>query len=230
MDSSDWVASPGGWALDFDGTNDNINYGTEIKLGGVKQASFSAWVWRATQGDMITIGRYNTSLGGGNYRADYFGPTEVTAAGQVVLFVGGTASGNHLLFYSTEQMIAGQWNHVAGSVLVDGNSSTCALALNGKPCTVNTSHAGTRPTAFADNNAVPWRSMAITGGLGSIFYNSGQLGEIAVWNSQKTIVELCSLHGLGNGALGRFAIQGPPRHAYKQMANRRRRIICGAEC
>ena len=224
---TDWVGTPGGWALDFDGTNDHLNYGTNLNLAGTKTATFSAWVYRATIGDMLLMTRYSSGLGAGNLRADYFG----LQSGQIFLFVGNpTSTADYLMFSSTETITAGVWNHIAGSVFVDGTNSSCVLVMNGKACTVTASHSGTRPSAYATNNTVPWRSMAITGFSGAVAYYSGRLSEHAAWNIAKPVGELCNLSRLGNGWIGRVLSGQAQRrsHAFRvQTGNRRRRIVTG---
>lgn len=185
-----------------------------MNLGGSKTATFSAWVYRAAIGDMLLMTRYSTQLGAGNLRADYFG----LQSGQIYLFVGNPAStAYYLMFISTETITAGAWNHIAGSVFVDGTNSSCVLVMNGKACTVTASHSGTRPSAYAANNTVPWRSMAITGFSGTVTYYSGQLSEHAAWNTAKPVGELCELNRLGNGWIGRELTS----------VNRRRRAVKG---
>lgn len=227
---TDWVAKPPrGLCLDYDGVNDYTDYGTQVNLGGATYASFSAWVWRATLGDLDAITRYNTNLSGGNLRGDSFGVTTWTAAGQVSLIVRGTASTDYLAFYSTEQIVASAWNHIAAAVFVNGTSSTCVMSLNGKPATVNTSHSGTRPTSFAANNSVAWQSMSYIATSGTRFYDSGRIGELAVWRAPKTVAELCELNRLGDGWIGRELTGVNRRRRFGRAAgNRRRRFLIGA--
>lgn len=221
---NDWVRGPVGVSLDYDGVNDFADFGTNVKIGGSKVAAFSMWVYPRA-GEAL-IGRYNTSLGA-NLRADYFGPNTSTAARQVTLFVGGASTSSYLWFYSTEQATLNAWNHVAGSVIVNGASSTCVMSLNGKPCTVNTSHSGTLPTAYADNNVVPYRAMVLTGQSGTLFYYNAILGEIAIWRASLPVGDLCSLHKRGNGWIGRELSGANRRRSRRSLgsSSRRRRLL-----
>jgi len=215
---TDWVAiPPRGMALDFDGTDDYVDFGTKPNLGAATGVTYSAWVYRATVGTMLVMSRYNTSTGTGNIRTDYFGTNTGTTPGQIHVRVGGTNSTDASMFYSTEAIAAAAWSHIAASVVVAGTSTTCVITLNGKPCIVNTAHGGTQPSVIADNNVVLWRSMAITTGGGSNVYYSGRVAEMAVWNTAKPVSELCELARLGNGWIGR-ELRG---------LNRRRRAVKG---
>ena len=229
---TDWVAKPPrGLCLDFDGTNDYVDFGTQVNLGGATVASFSAWVWRATLGDIDPFIRYNTSFATGTLRGDSFGVNNWTTAGQVTIIVRGSGINDYLAFYSTETIVANTWNHIAGSVFVNGTSSTCVLSLNGNPCTVNTSHSGTRPTAFAANNSVAWQSMSYVASAGTRFYDSGRIAELAVWRAPKTLAELCELTRLGDGWIGRELTGMNRRRRFGRAPTslRRRLLLLGQE-
>jgi len=56
MDDFDWVSGKHGGALDFDGTNDEINAGNSASLDIVNAITVSAWVYRTGLSDGIWIG------------------------------------------------------------------------------------------------------------------------------------------------------------------------------
>ena len=51
--ATDWVPSPYGWALDFDGTSQYVTFGTQ--LNNTLNDSFSILMWVATDADGVTL-------------------------------------------------------------------------------------------------------------------------------------------------------------------------------
>lgn len=225
MSAGAWVSWQYGRALDFDGVNDFADYGTNVALGNATQVSFSAWVWKATQGAVYAFARYNSSLGV-ETRADLFGTNNYATNGRVNLSVTLPGDGtSYLDFYSTEQMIASQWNHIAGRCLIAGTSSQCSLFLNGKACTVNTGHSGTRPTSWGANNAVTYTSNKVVIGNGNSLHTSALVDDIRAYNRLLTdneIYTLASRPGIG-------LRQELHRQTFYQFPSgaRRKRILTG---
>lgn len=196
----DWVVSGGRYSLDLDGVDDVIDYGTNVVLAGATQVSFSAWVWRATQGAFLAFSRY--SSGTTPNRADYFGVNNFSLNGQIGLSIG-NASGNvrndYLQFNSTEQIVAAQWNHIAATCTIAGNSSTCSMWLNGVPATVNSAHGGTLPTSWGANNSVSYVTGRIIGVFGTNIFYSGAFDDLRVYNrllSHDEVVQLSRGRGI----------------------------------
>lgn len=198
--ATDWAVSGGLYSLDLDGTNDVIDYGTNVSLAGATQVSFSCWIWRATQGAFLALTRYST--GTTPNRGDYFGVNNVTLNGQISLSIGNAsanANNDYLFFNSTEQMVASNWNHIAATCTIAGNSSTCNMWLNGIPATVNASHGGTRPTSWGANNTVSYVTGRITGVFGTNSFYSGTFNDLRVYNrllSHDEVVQLSRGRGI----------------------------------
>jgi hypothetical protein len=209
---TDWVGSPGGWALDYDGTNDYSDFGANIALGGLQQLTIATWVWRATAGQFFTFTRYDNSQGA-EATADYFGTNNITANGQVA-FLAATKgnTNNYVLFHSTETMTAGAWNFIAASVLINGASSTGQLFLNGALCTFNDASSATKPTAWPANNATTYKTARIVGSSGASVYSSGRVGDMMAWNRRLAAAEIRGLYQLGQSGLGRLLT--PQRRSY----------------
>lgn len=189
--ATDWVVSGGRYALDFDGSNDEIDYGTNVSLAGEKRVSFSAWIYRATQGQVFALSRYNTNLSAGNVRGDLFGTNNITLNGQVALSITNSSTVNdYLNFYSTQQVPAAQWTHIAATAFIDGNNSTCNMWINGVATTVNSDHSGTRPTAWQANNSVSYRTSRIINSNGSSSYSSGIVDDLRTYNRALTEPEI----------------------------------------
>lgn len=198
--ATDWAVSGGRYSLDLDGTNDVIDYGSNVVLAGATQVSFSAWVWRAAQGAFLVFTRY--SSGTTPNRTDYFGTNNVTLNGQISLSIGNASANvnnDYLFFNSTEQMVASSWNHIAATCTIAGNSSTCNMWLNGVPATVNASHGGTRPTSWGANNTVSYVTGRITGFFGTNAFYSGTFDDLRVYNrllSHDEVVQLSRGRGI----------------------------------
>jgi hypothetical protein len=223
MTNDDWVVSGGAGALDFDGVNDFVNLGNNVSLPSATRVSFSAWVWRATQGQVWAFSRYNSSPA--NDRADYFGVNNVTANGQVAFSMTGATINDYLDFYSTQQIIAGQWNHIAATCIVAGNSSVCNMWLNGQPVTVNSNHNGTRPTSWNANNAVPYAIGRIISFSGTNIFTSSLTDDVRAYNRALTDPEirlLASKRGIG-------LQPRPKQYTFYQFpsGSKRRRILTG---
>jgi len=215
---SDWVGTSGGWALDFDGVNDYSDFGANIALGGLQQLTIAAWVWRATSGQLFPLARYNSSLGA-EATADYFGVNNVTANGQVAFLTATKGNtNNYVWFHSTETMTAGAWNFIAASVLINGASSTGQLFLNGSLCTFNDASSATKPTAWPENNATTYKTARFNGLSGASTYNSGRIGDLAVWSRRVTAAEIRGLYQLGQSGLGRLLTPQRRSYAFKVPA------------
>jgi hypothetical protein len=214
MDASDWVSSQYGRALDFDGVNDYVDFGTNINLAGFKSITYSAWVFRATLGPITPFARYvNTGGLGANRRADNFAVTTYTTAGQVYCGVqAATASGlDYTEFYSTETIVANQWNHIAAAIFINGNSSSGNIWINGKSATVNIVYSGTPPTEFAPNVSTGLYTVnRYIGGNGIAVYQSAIIDDVRAYNrilTEPEIKLLASHPGIGLAPERRRTIQ-----------------------
>jgi Concanavalin A-like lectin/glucanases superfamily len=210
---TDWVGSPGGWALDFDGVNDFVSYSTQIDLAGAKLVTISAWVWRATLGIMMPFVRYvNTSTLGANRRAD--GMLVLSDGSLYMAVQAATAGGgDYSEITSTSKIIAGQWNLITCSMLIDGASTAGQWVLNGIPVTTTVTNTGTPPTQWEANvSTAPYTSMRSISGSGTTSYWSGRLDEVAAWRRRLTTPEMQQLYQAGRGGLGRLLT--PQRRSY----------------
>ncbi len=187
-------ASYNGFAMNFDGVDDFIDWGATLPLSGTKTITVAGWVYQSTVNDAGFFNRYNTNLAGANLRRDFFGVNEATAKGQVCAIIQRAGGGtNYLLFHSTNAISANTWNHVAASVFIDGVNSSASLYINGESQTVNTAHAGVRPTSFDANNSVPYTSMRYIPGSNTPYYMAGQLDDIRVYNRILSAAEIRAL-------------------------------------
>jgi len=191
MDSSDWVASPGGWALDFDGTNDEIVINNGI-LGGATDLTISYWVRKTSAVVDSTVGSRTTATAGVwlQYYSD----------GNVYFSIRNGGLDN----ISAAVTLTGSWMHILGS----RTGSTGRIYVDGREIASGT----LAPT-------VPSLTTFRIGALGTGgFFTTGQHDDVGVWRRGLTSTEIWQIYQLGRGGLGRLAIQGQPRHAYKTGA------------
>lgn len=211
MDSSDWVMRNGLPALDLDGVNDYIDAGTKT-LPITSAVTLSMWA----NFSAMTASTFYTFFSFGGYIANGW---LFQRAGDI----------NSLRF---------AWNgdnFFNGPVFSTANALThlCVTAVGQSIMFYVDSIATTGTRGNGAANFATSGAQAINIGRradSATQYIAGAVFEVALWPLVLTSTQIRQLFTLGAGGLGRLAIQGPPRHAYKQMANRRRRIICGAEC
>lgn len=215
MDSNDWVASPGGWALDFDGINDHVPLNRQYISAGDR---FTISAWLKSGG---TQNQYACPISQGHFDYQGFAFQYGFPSATTMVFIYGLA--NNLLWQSLTFGYLPNSNTAWVHLVVTFNGSVLATYRNGiqQATATATPQIGTfnftigRDTYNTDTNFRTWL---------------GLIDDVGIWHRGLTAAEVWQLYNLQRGGLGRLAIQGPPRHAYKQMTNRRRRIICGAEC
>jgi hypothetical protein len=203
-----WSAVAGGWSVQFAGSSANRAVCGSAILSGTGDFTITAWVNPTTISgtalDLHAAGNY----GSGN-------TTGVQIGGYNSLAFGYCSSGASL--FSTSSVSAGVWFYV-GFIRSGG---VCTLYLNGKAEATGT-RAGSIGTgrnwsigAPADTNA----------GHGSSIDDQG------TWSRAITAPEMWQLYQLGRGGLGRLLTQRAQRRVFRAaQGNRRRRLICGAEC
>jgi len=208
--ATDWVIDGGQYALDFDGTNDYVGCGTASVLNP-RIITYSAWIKPNAQSNS-----YNQIMGwdaGGSVTvvSTMLLKSNLKLAWYVAGGPYGTYDGNGTYTLST-----GKWQHIvmlcgpaAAQGYVDGNLD---LSVSG-----GTASQGAGEFWIAGQN-----------GYASRYFN-GQIADVVVWNRALTANEIRSLYNLGRGGM---LERRRRRRVYsvKDTGNRRRRIICGAEC
>jgi hypothetical protein len=173
--ASDWVASGGKLALDFDGSDDFVNTGNWSN--SLTRISVSAWV-RPTSG---TRQDFVSKWGSINYQ--YVLLQGVTAS-RFQFYISTTSSNAIGSGDSTTVISAGVWYHVVGTY--DG--STVRLFINGL-LENSTSHSGNL-SASTQNNLI--------GKSGDALF-AGQLDDIRIYNRALTAGEVSQLWQIGRG-------------------------------
>jgi hypothetical protein len=189
--STDWVAD-GGWALNFDGTNNYVvsSNGNQFEESvRDRQFSFSGWFKTATAG-------FGTVFSAG-----------VTATQDPSMFLRADATNNTLLQFfirngagtvnfnitSTSAVNTDKWIHVAA---INGGSGSVGarLYINGKEEASQASYSG--------NTAQTWDRFGIGATIRSTIgtYFNGCMDDVRLYNRALTANEVRSLYLCGRGA------------------------------
>ena len=188
MDSSDWVGFGNGWALDFDGVNDEVVINSGI-LSGATDLTVSYWVKKTSALVDSAVGS-RTSATAGVWLQYY--------SDGVVYF---SIRNGGFDFVGASVTLTGSFMHIVGSRI----GTTGRIYVDGREVA-----SGTLAATVPSISTFRIGSLS-TGG----FFTTGQHDDIGVWRRGLTGPEISQLYQLGRGGLGRLAIQGPPRHTYK---------------
>lgn len=178
---SDWLGSPGGWVLDFDGSNDfvNIPRPRQITATGVTQYTVSYWVKLRT-GYGATL-RCNFVSGIVVYSA-------TNLSGGIQMATGGTYP-----IYSATKLTAGSWAHC----VIVFNDKNVSLYLDGRL-------DGTGTSANLPNFG---NDIFRFGGYGGAETTNGQYSDFGFWLRAMTAAEVSALYQAGQSGLGRLLTQ-----------------------
>mgnify|MGYP003346414572 CR=1 FL=1 len=229
MDAGAWKGSAGGWALNCDGANDRVTttYSSPFNFTtATSQFTIAMWAYRNT--NATAAARFALWKGTGTSAAGGYGfdlgendaGTDATK-GSVIIYSGsGQWTGQN--FAITDNV----WFHVA-MVVNMALTSTARVAAY-----VNGVATGT-PFSQNPGSAILGNTNPIT--IGNATTNnlpfSGMLDDICVIGRAITAGEMWQLYQLGRGGLGRLLTQRAQRRVFRTaQGNRRRRLICGAEC
>ena len=98
-----------------------------------------------------------------------------------------------------------------------------AIYLNGKQTATGSVDAIANTTGVCE--------IGRYGDFGGGYYFNGWLADIGLWNRALTAPEAAELYRQQQGGLGRLLTQRAQRRVFRTaQGNRRRRLICGAEC
>ena len=195
MDSSDWVMRNGLPALDLDGSDDYVDAGTK-SLPITSAVTLSMWA---------------------NFSA-------MTASTFYTFFSFGGFIANGWLFQRTNtDVLRFAWNgdnFLNGPAFTTANALThlCVTAVGQSIVFYVDSIATTGVRGLGSANFAASGAQAINIGRradSATQYTAGAVFEVALWPLVLTSTQIRQLFTLGAGGLGRLAIQGPPRHAYK---------------
>jgi len=119
----DWVFTPLGYGLNFDGTDDNINFGSAPNLDNIEPLSISFWVNFVTGNTQDQILGKNTSGGSGQWRVEI-----ASGSGNSIRFLKDLAGTDPT---ATWNGVAtdGAWHHFVITWDGTNNSSTTGIAM-----------------------------------------------------------------------------------------------------
>lgn len=197
---TDWVPSGGKLALDFDGVNDQVNLTNDIVLNS---KSFSISFWAAQVGSSsaaMPLGNRNTTNSYLWFRSANY---------LRVAFPVGTVEFTSITAFT-------ELSHyvVTGSVSSAGLSSI-GLSVNGKAQT---------PQIIADSS---FTLNTIGAGYSGAFWFPGQIDDVRLYNRALAPYEIWQLASSRGAAYERITYLSKASAA---STNRRRRILCGANC
>lgn len=205
INGNDWIPSPLGWALDFDGTNDCVQLPSfaYTRLATTTGITIFAVIRTASS---VSIREYITNAGGAGPSGFGFGISDAVAM-QTKWYTGGGGSGHNLQGGTT--MTVGQWYSVAATYFPAASGTNKFTYLDGK---VDQSGATTNTMAFSGHSA----GIAYYAAGSSQFW-PGSMPIIGVWNYAMQAQQIMALHtdpvqmfrrrrvmgaGIGSGAVG----------------------------
>jgi hypothetical protein len=207
-----YVKTYGGRALDFDGMNDYV--ATGASFSGATKLIISAWIFRPGSTSNFYIGCGAGGSSGPRANIHINGSTYFLTADKI----GGASYG------SVSCSLTG-WNHFV--YIFDGsgvdNATRLSAYVNGSKQTLT--YVDTIPVTLGNVGV-----FEIGRSIGQGLYGTGQADDIRIYNRALTATEIQLLYTGGRGV---GLMPERIKHRRKTTAtatNRRRRIICGANC
>ena len=197
---SDWVGSPGGWTLDFDGSNDYVSLPS---ISIANEVTISCWFYARSTGQGMLFNKQPTN---GAFNLFVFNSALNIRGGSIAPTVTATISTNTL--YHAVATIKG----TVGTIYLNGTQAASG-------------------SVFAIGNTTGVCEIGRYGDFGGGYYFNGWLSDLGLWNRALTAPEAAELYRRQQGGLGQLLTQRAQRRVFRTaQANRRRRLICGAEC
>jgi hypothetical protein len=226
--ASDWVTSKvrntAGRVLDFDGTNDHLNFGNVLNFERTNSFTISAWVRVLS---FPTFGVITTKMDSANQRGYFFG---YNANRTLAFILRSVASGNRIFVNTTATTLAlNTWGHVV--VTYDGSSSASGVRFyfDGIVRASTTTENTLTGTIITSQALTVGARPAIPDG-----FANAQIAEIAIWNRAITAGEKRTLYRIGPGWFGKresrfpgYAEQAAATGFKAYWANRRSQLIGG---
>ena len=191
--ASDWVASPGGWALDFDGVDDNVPTGIEGTKFIPPGQPFSLSLW-------VYLSGVQPSTAGGYLISDF------NAAGSDCSLSIRVFRDNSIDAFTNSQghdLIRGgsittdAWFHVVFVARSEANKELYVDGVSVGTSTVSVTRATAGNLTFGQ-----------AGDVTSVnFRLNGRLADLGMWNRALASPEVEALYRAGQGGLGRLLTQ-----------------------
>lgn len=174
-----WTTGQIGSAVDFDGTDDSVNIGTDSSLVFTTVETVSAWVYMDALPGSGTTGTifYKYSSGDSNY---YYSLGIFNNAGPIKVRF--STGGGGAATDSTSSVSAGQWYHIVATF----NRPTVSIYINGILDKTGTDNVA----SFASGSGT-----ARIGGITSNYFN-GKIDDVRVYNRALSADEVAQLYRL----------------------------------
>ena len=193
MDAAgDWVSAPGGWALDFDGSNDYAVLDSQSNLMS-NPLTLSGWLWTQTTNNRQTVVGSVSSNGG---RTNWLVSVNFYNNGKLNFWQRATGP----FLNSATVVNSGEWVHWAVTRDPDGLASR--IWINGRLEASGTAPFLPQTDDLGDQITAIGRSGGFSG-----YYMTQQFADFGVWHRTLTGAEVGALYRAGQGGLGRLLTQ-----------------------
>tara|TARA_R100000951_G_scaffold22496_1_gene18559 strand:+ start:1168 stop:2409 length:1242 start_codon:yes stop_codon:yes gene_type:complete len=181
------------YSMNFDGTNDNIDAGNISALNGATQATWSCWYKKTASGAMNFIGTW----GGSTERL--FLPYQFSqgASAAMYVYMGSSTGSNRLMFQNATNCVINldTWYHMAFvyNESESSNSDKLKFYLDGTELPNET-------TGFALTSL---NTVTASFNIGAPYspYLTGNLDEIAIWNTALTSTQVSEIYNATSAGL-----------------------------
>jgi hypothetical protein len=181
--ASDWVASGGKGALDFDGTNDYVNLGSQLSFSGFSGLTVSAWFRTTSNSNQVVFAKSRL--------AAQIARVWITVDTGVVLANGTDSSGGGVSATFATTFSDGAWHFVSAvygpstiTLFYDGIQRS-SVSYGGSVDSTNTSLIGIYNDA--------------SGNPGTAAPFNGQIDDVTIYNTALTANEVREIYRLGRG-------------------------------
>ena len=213
---SDWVSTPSGWALDYDGTNDHVTIGNKLNdviAGASARFTITQWI-RTSQ----NINQLNVSkLDGGAGQRQFF--IRANDDGLDFTWYGALDASSFRVVRAAYQFTTAGWTHIAATfnAQIAAANDKVSLFINGKRQSFTIPFTNGTPVSIPEGTAALAIGCSFTNTVPSLSFN-GQIGETAMFSRVLTDAEIWQLYNLGQSGLGRLLTPQRRSYAFKVPA------------
>ena len=207
---SDWVSTPSGWALDYDGTNDHVTIGNKLNdviAGASARFTITQWI-RTTQNiNQLNFSKLDTGAG----QRQFF--LRANDDGLDFVWYGALDTSAFRFLRAAYQFTTAGWAHIAVSfdAQIAAANDKASLFINGKRQSATIVGSTGTPVSIQTGTAALCIGTSLNNGAVSLPFN-GQIGETAMFSRVLTDAEIWQLYQLGQSGLGRLLT--PQRRSY----------------
>jgi len=208
---SDWVSSPDGWVMDYDGSNDYTSIGPATSRYQSTPLTLTGWL-NTTVGSADTQNAVIASCNSSGTETNFAVTVNFNSANKLQMWsfsVGPSVT-------SATSVNTGAWIFWA----VTRDASTTRIFINGR-------QDASVATATVETGTSQGLSIGRFGAFNG-YYAPMQCGDIGIWHRPMTAAEVWQLYQAGRGGLGRLLTPQRRSYAFRVATGaRRRRILTG---